>query len=87
MKTLFLAAALMAVAGASFAEGQPRSSETYQQTTGKVKTDTTPQNTASTAEGKRLPGRDCKFYEGGTRQHSFPQYEIGNPNRPECPSA
>lgn len=38
-----------------------------------------------TADGKRLPGRDCKFYEGATRQHSWPQYEIGNANRPECP--
>lgn len=37
------------------------------------------------ADGKRLPGRDCKFYEGGTQQHGWPQYEIGNPQRPECP--
>lgn len=41
---------------------------------------------ATNADGKRLPGRDCKFYEGGTRQHGFPQYEVGNPNRPECPA-
>lgn len=44
-------------------------------------------NTATqvaSADGKKLPGRDCKLYEGGTRQHTFPQYEIGNPNRPEC---
>ncbi|TKW61082.1 MAG: hypothetical protein DI628_00170 [Blastochloris viridis] len=40
---------------------------------------------AEQADGKRLPGRDCKLNEGGTRQHTFPPYEIGNPNRPECP--
>lgn len=40
---------------------------------------------ATNADGKRLPGRDCKLYEGATRQHTYPQYEIGNPNRPECP--
>lgn len=38
-----------------------------------------------TATDKKLPGVDCKLYEGGTRQHTYPQYEIGNPNRPECP--
>lgn len=41
--------------------------------------------TASPTDGKRLPGRDCKFYEGTARQHAWPQYEVGNPNRPECP--
>ncbi len=34
---------------------------------------------------KKLPGIDCKLYEGATRQHTYPQYEIGNANRPECP--
>lgn len=37
------------------------------------------------SDGKRLPGRDCKLNEGGTRQHTFPAYEIGNADRPECP--
>lgn len=38
-----------------------------------------------TTTDKKLPGIGCKLYEGGTRQHTYPQYEIGNPNRPECP--
>lgn len=87
------AAAFLTVAGIANAEtnhekaGYQHRSESYEQNSGKVTADTTPANAANTVDGKRLPGRDCKFYEGGTRQHTFPQYEIGNPNRPECPSA
>lgn len=33
---------------------------------------------------KRIPGRDCKLYNGGTRQHMMPQYEVGNADQPEC---
>lgn len=33
---------------------------------------------------KKLPGRDCKLYNGGVRQHMMPQYEVGNADRPEC---
>lgn len=47
--------------------------------------DTATPATAKAVADKKLPGVDCKLYEGGTRQHTYPQYEIGNPNRPECP--
>lgn len=40
---------------------------------------------ADTDTVKKLPGIDCKLYEGASRQHTYPQYEIGNPNRSECP--
>ena len=33
---------------------------------------------------KRIPGRDCKLYNGGIRQHMMPQYEVGNADQPEC---
>ncbi len=66
--------------------GHQHRSENYEQ--GKVEKEVTKVAQISPAEGatdgKKLPGRDCKLYEGGTRQHTFPQYEIGNPNRPEC---
>lgn len=65
--------------------GHQHSSSSYETGAEAKAAETTGQQLAS-ADGKRLPGRDCKLYEGGTRQHTFPQYEIGNPNRPECPS-
>ncbi|MCZ0738654.1 hypothetical protein [Phreatobacter sp. AB_2022a] len=34
------------------------------------------------AQAKK-PG--CKWYDGATHQHSWPQYEIGNTNRADCP--
>lgn len=64
--------------------GHNARTETYQQASSKVTADKAP---VKTADGKRLPGRDCKLNEGGVRQHRFGQYEIGNPSRPECPAA
>ncbi len=42
-------------------------------------------DTSKQVAAKKLPGVDCKLYEGGTNQHTYLPYEIGNPNRPECP--
>lgn len=91
MNHTILAAALIAFASIANAATTPNTdapqhrSEAYQQRSGNITADTTPDNTNT--DNRKLPGRDCKLYEGSTRQHSSPQYEIGNPNRPECPSA
>lgn len=39
---------------------------------------------SSDSYSKRLPGRDCKLYNGGIRQYMMPHYEVGNVDRPEC---
>lgn len=90
MKKTLIAAALLGIAvlgSTAQADEQNHSkpghqhrSSTYEQKGTQVASADKPN-----ADGKRLPGRDCKFYEGATRQHSWPQYEIGNANRPECP--
>lgn len=64
--------------------GHQHRSENYEQGKAPAK-ETKGAAQAASADGKKLPGRDCKLNEGGTRQHTFPPYEIGNPNRPECP--
>lgn len=92
MKTMIAAALLSITAFATTQAddqnhgkaGHQHRSEAYEQ---KSTQQATTAAAKPTADGKRLPGRDCKLYEGATRQHTFPQYEIGNPNRPECPSA
>lgn len=90
MNKLLLLTALVgfAAAGSAIAENdhtkvghQHRDAEAEQGAMKVASTD----KAAPAADGKRLPGRDCKLYEGGTRQHTYPAYEIGNPNRPECP--
>lgn len=84
MKNLMLAAAFLGIAGLAYAESAPfkqHRSPAYQQ--GAVK----PETKQPAAAPKRQPGQHCKLYQRGTRQHAFPQYEIGNPNRPACPAA
>ena len=85
MGAIALAAGFVNVAGAEPSEHEKVGHQSRGQQSGPAKIEE--KNTATqvaTADGKKLPGRDCKLYEGGTRQHTFPQYEIGNPNRPEC---
>ena len=65
--------------------GHQHRSENYEQGKAAPKEETKGEAQATSADGKKLPGRDCKLNEGGTRQHTFPPYEIGNPDRPECP--
>lgn len=83
MKTLMYALAFSAMATITHAETTPSGTtqpalQTEQDQTAK---------SASASSTKRLPGRDCKLHEGGTRQHRYPQYEIGNPDRPACQPA
>lgn len=65
--------------------GHQHRSEAYEQGKAKPTKPAEQVAMANTPDGKHLPGRDCKLNEGGTRQHTYAPYEIGNPNRPECP--
>lgn len=40
---------------------------------------------AGVNDGPRAPKPGCKWYDGATRQHSWPQYEVGNMDRADCP--
>jgi hypothetical protein len=81
MKNILMAVVLLsAFAGTSMAETDAAVSPDVKV----AAAETTKAEKTETPDGKRLPGRDCKLYQGGTRQHLYPQYELGNVNRPEC---
>lgn len=91
MKKTLIAVALLGIVAMSvpahadeedhWKPGHQHRSLAYEQGTGEVEVKPSKPN----PDGKRLPLRDCKWYEGATQSHGWPQLEVGNPGRPECP--
>jgi len=85
MKTAIIAGALIAMSFASTSFADKYHGEATDATKHKNEQSVTVASSSSDhSNSKRLPGRDCKLYNGGIRQYMMPHYEVGNVDRPEC---